>query len=103
MDPSSVWPILDVTGEPLERRRMVVDNDQAITLPLVFMHGMGDSCFNSGMKSITKSAGEHMNVYSVCIPTGNGRVSDTMNGFFMTMNDNVDEFAKRVAADKNLA
>eukprot|EP00494_Astrolonche_serrata_P029971 UN30238 len=66
------------------------------------MHGMGDSCFNSGMKSITSESGKHMGVYSVCIPTGNNRVSDTNNGFFMTMNDNVDEWAKRVKADDKL-
>ena len=29
------------------------------TLPTVFMHGMGDSCFNSGMESITKAVGTH--------------------------------------------
>lgn len=40
------------------------------SLPLVFMHGMGDSCFNRGMESITESSGEYLGVYSVCIPTG---------------------------------
>jgi len=73
-----------------------------ITLPLVFMHGMGDSCFNSGMKQITELAGQHMNVYSVCIPTGKRRTSDTMNGFFMTMDDNVDEWNRRVQLDDKL-
>merc|ERR1719499_1084860 len=72
-------------------------------VPLVFMHGMGDSCFNSGMKQITELAGKHMGVYSVCIPTGNNRASDTTNGFFMTMDKNVDEYAKRVRADPKLA
>jgi len=72
-------------------------------VPLAFMHGMGDSCFNSGMKQITKYAGDHLGVYSVCLPTGNNRISDTNNGFFMTMDANVDEWAKRVRADPNLA
>ena len=40
------------------------------SLPLVFLHGMGDSCFNRGMESITESSGEYLGVYSVCIPTG---------------------------------
>lgn len=71
--------------------------------PLAFMHGMGDSCYNRGMKQITKESGEHLGVYSVCIPTGNGEISDTTNGFFMTMNDNVDEWAKRVKADISLS
>ena len=49
-------------------------------LPLVFAHGMGDSCFNAGMKQITSDAGTHAGVYSVCVPTGNNTLSDTING-----------------------
>ena len=67
------------------------------------MHGMGDSCFNSGMKSITDAVATHLGVYGVCIPTGDTVAKDTNNGFFMTMNDNVDEWAKRVKADPKLA
>ena len=63
---------------------------------------MGDSCFNQGMEDITKESGEYMGVYSVCIPTGDDRESDTMNGFFMNMDDNVDVFAEKVKADPNL-
>merc|ERR550539_1313918 len=55
------------------------------------------------MKQITELSGKHMGVSSICIPTGNNRISDTNNGFFMTMDANVDEWAKRVRADKNLA
>jgi len=77
-------------------------NLNATTYPLVFMHGMGDSCFNSGMKQITKESGEHLGVYSVCIPTGNNDITDTMNGFFMTMDNNVDEWAKRIRKDIHL-
>jgi palmitoyl-protein thioesterase len=72
-------------------------------LPTVFMHGMGDSCFNPGMKSITAAVGKHVGTYSVCIPTGPDLQSDTNNGFFMTMNDNVDVFAKAIQNDTNLA
>lgn len=43
---------------------------KAAAYPIVVTHGMGDSCFNPGMKSITKAAGAHSGVYSVCIPTG---------------------------------
>jgi len=89
---------LEFTGSSLSLPK----SSSAITLPLVFMHGMGDSCFNRGMKQITEQSGEHLGVYSVCIPTGNNRVTDTDNGFFMSMNDNVDEWATRVKADKNL-
>eukprot|EP00658_Telonema_sp_P-2_P022787 TRINITY_DN19117_c0_g1_i2.p1 TRINITY_DN19117_c0_g1~~TRINITY_DN19117_c0_g1_i2.p1 ORF type:complete len:317 (+),score=98.43 TRINITY_DN19117_c0_g1_i2:193-1143(+) len=73
------------------------------SLPTVFMHGMGDSCFNPGMKSITEAVGNHLGTYSVCIPTGPDQASDTNNGFFMTMNDNVDVFAKAIQNDTNLA
>jgi palmitoyl-protein thioesterase len=72
-------------------------------LPTVFMHGMGDSCFNPGMKSITEAVGKRVGTYSVCIPTGDDLDSDTNNGFFMTMNDNVDAWAKAIANDTNLA
>jgi len=72
-------------------------------LPTVFMHGMGDSCFNPGMKSITEAVGKHLGTYSVCIPTGPDLDSDTNNGFFMTMNDNVDVFAKAIKNNTNLA
>jgi palmitoyl-protein thioesterase len=72
-------------------------------LPTVFMHGMGDSCFNPGMKSITEAVGKHVGTYSVCIPTGDDLDSDTNNGFFMTMNDNVDVWAKKIMNDTNLA
>eukprot|EP00755_Sulcionema_specki_P004822 Sspe_Gene.31098::Locus_15353_Transcript_1_1_Confidence_1.000_Length_962::g.31098::m.31098/K01074/PPT; palmitoyl-protein thioesterase len=72
-------------------------------LPTVLMHGMGDSCFNAGMKSITKAVGDNLGSYSVCIPTGATREKDTMNGFFMTMNENVEVFAAKVRADPELA
>jgi hypothetical protein len=49
-------------------------------LPLVFLHGMGDSCFNNGMASLTEDAGIYKDVYSVCIPTGDTRLEDTING-----------------------
>jgi hypothetical protein len=54
-------------------------------LPLVFLHGMGDSCFNNGMASLTEDAGNYKGVYSVCIPTGDTRLEDTINGKFSIM------------------
>jgi len=72
-------------------------------LPTVFMHGMGDSCFNSGMKDITQKTGEHLGSYSVCIPTGSTQSSDTNNGFFMTMDKNVEVFADAIKKDPKLA
>ena len=72
-------------------------------LPTVLMHGMGDSCFNRGMKSITKAVGNDLGSYSVCIPTGANHSSDTDNGFFMSMNNNVDIFAANIRNDTELA
>merc|ERR1712072_1240530 len=71
-------------------------------LPTVFAHGMGDSCFNPGMKSITAAVGKHLGTYAVCVPTGPDQASDTNNGFFMTMNKNVDVFAAAIKKDANL-
>jgi len=72
-------------------------------LPLVFLHGMGDSCFNNGMQSITEESGVYMGVYSTCIPTGDTRLADTINGFLLNMDANVDVFAEKVREDPNLA
>jgi len=72
------------------------------SLPLVIAHGMGDSCFNPGMKSITEAAGNHLGVYSTCIPTGNNQTTDTIHGFLMTMDKSVDIFAAKVRADPKL-
>ena len=72
-------------------------------LPMVFMHGMGDSCFNRGMSNIAEESGKYMGVYSVCIPTGNTRTTDTINGFLLNMDASVDVMAQAVHADPNLA
>ena len=53
------------------------------------------------MKDITKQIGATLQSYAVCIPTGN-RLTDTTNGFFMTMNKNVDVFAENIRKDANL-
>ena len=76
---------------------------KASAYPIVAAHGMGDSCFNPGMASVAKAAGVKMGVYSVCIPTGSTQSSDTMNGFFMTMDKNVDVFAAAIKNDTKLA
>jgi len=72
-------------------------------MPTAVAHGMGDSCFNPGMKDITEQIGTTLGTYSVCIPTGSTQGSDTNNGFFMTMNENVDVFAAAVLKDPKLA
>jgi len=71
-------------------------------MPLVVAHGMGDSCFNPGMKSVTQAAGNHLGVYSTCIPTGSNDIMDTIDGFLLNMDKSVDAFKKRVDADPKL-
>ena len=90
--------IFDRTVVPKKRTRRSSES-----LPLVFLHGMGDSCFNRGMESITEESGEYLGVYSTCIPTGDDKREDTLNGFFMDMDTSVDVFAEKVRADSQLA
>ena len=52
--------------------------------PVVAASGMGDSCFNAGMQSIAELAGEHLGVYSACVPTGDNVITDTLNSFLMS-------------------
>lgn len=65
--------------------------------PLVVAHGMGDSCFNPGMKQITAEGGKRVNAYSVCIPTGNNDIEDTINGFLLNLDKSIDVFAAKVS------
>jgi palmitoyl-protein thioesterase len=70
--------------------------------PTVTAHGMGDSCFNAGMKQIAELIGTQTNNKGKCIPTGNV-LTDTTNGFLMTMDKNVDVFAENIRKDPDLA
>jgi len=70
--------------------------------PSVTGHGMGDSCFNAGMKQITEIIGTTTGQYSTCIATGSSKISDTADGFFMNMNKNVEIFAQKIRADPKL-
>jgi len=74
----------------------------ANALPIVTAHGMGDSCFNAGMKSVTAAAGKRVGAYAVCVPTADNRVGDTIDGFLKNMDRSVDAFAERVRKDPKL-
>jgi len=71
--------------------------------PTVTAHGMGDSCFNEGMKQITEMIATRTGQYGVCVPTGDSRIVDTERGFFMTMDKSVEVFAEKIRADPKLA
>jgi len=72
-------------------------------LPTVVGHGMGDSCFNRGMKSITKGIANKTGTYATCIPTGGNVLSDTINGFLKTMDNSIDYWNEKIQADPKLA
>jgi len=73
-------------------------------IPVVVAHGMGDSCFNSGMQHITKRVSDLLNgVYTTCVATGSSRSKDTTNGYLMSMDDNVEIFANAVKNNPQLS
>lgn len=77
--------------------------DTGDQLPVVFAHGMGDSCFNSGMINIGNHASDLLKgAYVVCVPTGDTHTEDTTNGYFLSMDKSVDVFASKIAADPKL-
>ena len=79
-----------------------LSNVSKAALPIVTAHGMGDSCFNSGMKTITEHIASLTQSYGRCIPTGENLHDDTINGYFMSMDENIEIFAKKVREDPNL-
>eukprot|EP00527_Entomoneis_sp_CCMP2396_P008806 CAMPEP_0198142724 /NCGR_PEP_ID=MMETSP1443-20131203/5440_1 /TAXON_ID=186043 /ORGANISM="Entomoneis sp., Strain CCMP2396" /LENGTH=372 /DNA_ID=CAMNT_0043805803 /DNA_START=295 /DNA_END=1410 /DNA_ORIENTATION=+ len=85
-----------------QQRAVNENNKKDQQLPIVFAHGMGDSCFNSGMDHITKKTGDMLGVYSVCIPTGKDQAEDTNNGYALNMDASVDVFAAAVLNNTQL-
>lgn len=104
-----------------EQHRLLVGNDwdfpdevdsfsqsafsqQPNQLPIVFAHGMGDSCFNNGMRHIVDFTSDLLNgAYATCIPTGKTQHEDTTNGYFLNMDASVDVFAESVKQNPQLA
>lgn len=85
--------------DSIEERRL----DESNALPVVVAHGMGDSCFNRGMKSIVSATSKKTGSYATCIPTGTTRIKDTINGFLLNMDASVDVFAEGVKSDPSLS
>ncbi len=63
---------------------------------------MGDSCFNSGMISLTARVSQTTGTYATCIPTGDNLHEDTINGYFLNMDASIEVFAQKVRSDGNL-
>mmetsp|Transcript_96490 Transcript_96490/g.171555 ORF Transcript_96490/g.171555 Transcript_96490/m.171555 type:complete len:333 (-) Transcript_96490:256-1254(-) len=80
-------------------------------IPVVMMHGMGDFANNPmGMvplrKLIAKTADAYVHSVELCSDPAKLSGCDTedqSNGFFMTMDEQVDQFARVVRADKTLS
>lgn len=94
-------PLRTSVSSAVLRRESSRDPNQQ--LPVVMAHGMGDSCFNDGMQRVTKRVSELLGgVYTTCIGTGKTQQEDTMNGYFLNMNDSVDVFAHAIQHDEKL-
>eukprot|EP01048_Picozoa_sp_COSAG05_P025522 COSAG05_NODE_6529_length_943_cov_0.727488_1_plen_139_part_10 len=84
-------PIVGLEGNASRR--------QGSFVPVVFLHGMGDSGKNSGMKSLCKTASDkYPGMHSVCSNVANGMSSITTE-----LHKQVQEFAAEVRADPKLA
>ncbi|CAK4079723.1 unnamed protein product [Aphanomyces euteiches] len=73
------------------------------TLPVVVMHGMGDAAQNPGMQRLRKAIEDRVGTYVTNVQIGSSQAEDTLNGFFMNLNKQVDYFANVVAKDPKLA
>ena len=72
-----------------------VVTSEAAFVPVVFLHGMGDSGSNAGMKSICKTASDkYPGLHSVCSNVANGMSSITTE-----LHKQLDEFTAEIRAD----
>lgn len=93
----------DSRAKSMSQKQLLSDSDSE-QLPVVFAHGMGDSCFNDGMIHIGNHTSELLGgVYVTCVPTGDTKTEDTTNGYFLSMDKSVDVFASKIAADPKLS
>ncbi|KAL3869843.1 hypothetical protein ACJMK2_042475 [Sinanodonta woodiana] len=76
----------------------------ASPVPVVIWHGMGDSCCNPlSMGSIKKLIEEKIKgVYVTSLEIGDNIAEDTLNGFFMNVNDQVKIVCGKLANDTKL-
>jgi len=72
--------------------------------PIVIWHGMGDSCCNPlSMGSVMKMIDRHLpGVYIHSLQIGNGFMSDTLNGFFKPIPEQVTMACDKIRADPKL-
>jgi len=76
-----------------------VEGNGSDYVPVVFMHGIGDSGSNPGMKSLAASvSSKYPGLYSVAVNVANG-----MSSYTTDIGQQVKDFADTVAADPKLA
>ncbi|XP_033123697.1 palmitoyl-protein thioesterase 1-like [Anneissia japonica] len=75
------------------------------TIPLVMWHGMGDSCCNPlSLGNIQKMIEKQVpGIYVHSLRIGNNIEEDTLNGFLMNTNDQIDMACDMIAKDPKLA
>jgi len=72
-------------------------------LPTVTAHGMGDSCWEPGMQSLTRGIGMKTRSYARCVPTAGNIITDTIDGYLKDMDTSLEYFAKKIKEDPKLA
>jgi Palmitoyl protein thioesterase. len=96
-------PIATATKET-ESVKATKWNADSLKLPTVTAHGMGDSCYNEGsMQYITERVASLTGNYATCVPTGDNHHDDVLNGYFMSMDEDIDIFAKKIKQDPKLS
>lgn len=93
------WGSVKMLDQHLGRSRKISD-----FTPVVLWHGMGDNCCNPwSMGEVTKMLRKHMkgvHVHSLMI--GSNAYKDTLNGFFMPVNDQVEVACQQIQKDAKL-
>ncbi|XP_043206179.1 palmitoyl-protein thioesterase 1-like [Amphibalanus amphitrite] len=72
--------------------------------PVILWHGMGDSCcLPTSMGMIKRTVEENIpGVYVRSLMIGPNIIDDTLNGFFMPIDAQVEEACQKIAADESL-
>jgi palmitoyl-protein thioesterase len=55
------------------------------------------------MRYITERVANLTKNYATCVPTGDNHHDDVLNGYFMSMDENIDIFAKKIKQDPKLS
>jgi palmitoyl-protein thioesterase len=79
---------------------------EAVNTPVVLWHGMGDSCCNPlSMGSIKSYIEKNITagIYVKSLEIGSNEEKDILNGFFLSVNEQIEMACQIINNDKNLA